>query len=176
MGFFEKSYFKSSLLHETAKPRNHETTSRVKKHAHGSGLLSGRNLVGTMQKVQDAQHAKTRSRIRVVAVVEVRLAVARGDPRETVARVVCLCTKARPDNPLVHEENMWAQRDNRGGKRHEVREQKLNGVCVQRREGVGRREFVVLLVEAPVQCAVVEGAMRIVKEDFVRDNVADEQV
>ena len=132
--------------------------------------------MGTVQKVEGAQHAKTRARIGVVAVVKVGLAVARGDPRKTVARVVGLCTKARPHNPLVHEENVRAQWHNRSGKRHEVREHELNGVCVQCREGVGRREFVVLLVEAPVKCAVVEGAMRIVKEDFVEDNVPDEQV
>lgn len=126
-----------------------------------------------MQPIQHANDAEINYELLVMRIMASRNAAQEIVPAVHRRGLQQLQAYPREIRQHVHVEQLC-----RDDEREQVRKQVLDRMCVLRREGHGRREEVVLLVDALVQRRGVQEPVDVVEEDLAHgeteDDVADE--
>lgn len=136
-------------------------------------LIALAQVIRAMQPIQHANDAEINYELLVMRIMASRNAAQEIVPAVHRRGLQQLQAYPREIRQHVHVEQLC-----RDDEREQVRKQVLDRMCVLRREGHGRREEVVLLVDALVQRRGVQEPVDVVEEDLAHgeteDDVADE--
>mmetsp|Transcript_22553 Transcript_22553/g.37901 ORF Transcript_22553/g.37901 Transcript_22553/m.37901 type:complete len:346 (-) Transcript_22553:70-1107(-) len=103
----------------------------------------------------------------MMKIMKVRLLVKRGDPGQPVSGMVHLSAQACAAHPHAHKCDVGTQERETGRERHEVGDEELHRVRIERCKRIWGSELVVLLVEAWVEGLGVESPVGIEEEHLI---------